>query len=1206
MHLLQKTLQPSAQPVAVAAGSFSAKNAHELLLATAHAIHLYHPHPHDDPRLILLATDKTFGTIRSLTTIRLPGASTDHVAVGSDSGRLAILAFDATKKAFTRVHCETFGKAGLRRVVPGQFIAADPKGRALLVGALERQKFVYVVNRDAQARLTISSPLEAHRPHALTLALVGVDVGYENPVFAALEVDTEEVRNDAETGELLYEKQLVYYELALGLNHVVRKWADAVDPSANLLVAVPGADDGPGGVLVCSENFVVYRAPGHDERRCALPRRRDAPAEHGLLIVASAVHRQRQLFFVLLQSEAGDLYKVSFEHAKGAVSEMRVSYLDTVPTCAALAILRTGFLFCASEAAAHGFYQFQSLGDDESAPHTTSRAYEANSLAVVNLVPRPLANLLLVDELDSMAPLVDSKLLQLGARGAPPSLVALCGRSSRSSLRIVSHGLAVTELAISELPGSPSAVWTVRRRAADETDAFIVVSFANATLVLAIGETVEEVTDSGLKADAPTLAVALMGDDSLVQVHPNGIHYLRADGRVSEWRPPRGRTVTQAAASARQLVVALGGGEIIYFELDATGMLAEVDKKDFGHEIACLDVPAPPAGRARARFLAVGGWDNTMRIVSLDPDDCMAELAVLALPAQAASAAIVSAALGRAGAPPALLLCVGLHSGVLLRARVDGTSGELSDSRSRLVGAKPVRVSRAPLGGAEGVLALSSRPWALCCRQGLLQTTPLAYQELDGGCSFASEHCREGLVAIAGNTLRILSLERLDSPFSSESLPLRHTPRHLAHHTPSGRVVVIEADHNALTALEKAAAYEACAIPPPLPADAVLPEEEEGAGPLLTEASVGVPRGGAGKWASCIRVVDPAARQTLSVLDLADNEAAVSVAAVPMRERGGETCIVVGVVQNMTLHPRTVGAAALHVYAFADGNTTLQLVHKTPVEDAPAAVAHLGGRVLVGVGRTLRLYEMGQKRLLRKAELRGFPTMIQQLHVLSSSRIVVGDLAESFHYVSYKRAEARLAVFADTTVPRHLTAGCALDYSTLVGADKFGNLFVTRLPAETSDDADDAGLLAVGARRDDVGGTLNGAPSKADEIANFHLGEVATSLQKATLGPGCAEVVLYTTLLGGIGALAPISHRDDVDFCVALEMHLRQEAPPLCGRDQLFFRSAYFPVKGVVDGDFLETYHALPAEQQKAVAAELDRSPAQVAKKLEDLFSKML
>ena len=60
---------------------------------------------------------------------------------------------------------------------------------------------------------------------------------------------------------------------------------------------------------------------------------------------------------------------------------------------------------------------------------------------------------------------------------------------------------------------------------------------------------------------------------------------------------------------------------------------------------------------------------------------------------------------------------------------------------------------------------------------------------------------------------------------------------------------------------------------------------------------------------------------------------------------------------------------------------------------------------------------------------------------------------------------------------------------------------------------------------------------------------MVTSLQRVSLGPGCSEVLLYTTLLGGIGALLPFTSRQDLEFCQALEMHLRQEAPPLCGRD---------------------------------------------------------
>jgi hypothetical protein len=39
----------------------------------------------------------------------------------------------------------------------------------------------------------------------------------------------------------------------------VRKWSDAVDNGANLLIPVPGGGDGPGGVLVAAENFLLYR-----------------------------------------------------------------------------------------------------------------------------------------------------------------------------------------------------------------------------------------------------------------------------------------------------------------------------------------------------------------------------------------------------------------------------------------------------------------------------------------------------------------------------------------------------------------------------------------------------------------------------------------------------------------------------------------------------------------------------------------------------------------------------------------------------------------------------------------------------------------------------------------------------------------------------------------------------------------------------------
>lgn len=103
---------------------------------------------------------------------------------------------------------------------------------------------------------------------------------------------------------------------------------------------------------------------------------------------------------------------------------------------------------------------------------------------------------------------------------------------------------------------------------AEEYDSYIIVSFVNATLVLSIGETVEEVTDSGFLGTTPTLSCHAMGNDALVQVYPDGIRHIRADKRVNEWKAPGKKTIVKCAVNQRQVVIALTGGELVYFEMD--------------------------------------------------------------------------------------------------------------------------------------------------------------------------------------------------------------------------------------------------------------------------------------------------------------------------------------------------------------------------------------------------------------------------------------------------------------------------------------------------------------------------------------------------------------------------------------------------------------------------------------------------------------
>jgi len=77
--------------------------------------------------------------------------------------------------------------------------------------------------------------------------------------------------------------------------------------------------------------------------------------------------------------------------------------------------------------------------------------------------------------------------------------------------------------------------------------------------------------------------------------------------------------------------------------------------------------------------------------------------------------------------------------------------------------------------------------------------TPLSYETLEYASGFSSEQCPEGVVAISGNTLRILAMEKLGAVFNQMSFPLQFTPKKFAIHPGTGHLIIIETDHNAYT-----------------------------------------------------------------------------------------------------------------------------------------------------------------------------------------------------------------------------------------------------------------------------------------------------------------------------------------------------------------------------------------------------------------------
>ena len=1193
---------PSPTPLQTAVyGNFSAPKVQEVLVAKGNVLELLRPD--DTGRMQPVCSVPVFGQLRTVHKFRVPGEGMDHVIVGSDSGRLVILRFDKDRNMFRKVHQETYGKTGCRRVVPGQYLACDPRGRAIMVGAIEKSKLVYVINRDSDNQMTISSPLEAHKSGHLCFDIAGLDCGFDNPVFAAIEIDYSDVDEDP-TGEAAAQagKVLTHYELDLGLNHVVRKSAVPIDNGANMLLAVPGGTEGPGGCLVCCENFLIYRDGANaGELRVVIPRRESLPGERGVLLVAGTAHKMKGMFFFLVQSEYGDLYKVTLEHNGEVASELRIKYFDTVPPCQSVAVLKSGFLFAASEFGDHALYQFQGLGDDDAVEASSASTMETDEgFAPVFFSPRPLTNLAPIDEVESLSPVLDMHLGNLAGDGtAGNQLYALCGRGPRSSLRVLRPGLSVAEIAAQPLPGNPTAVWSIRKSATDEYDGYLVISFTNATLVLSIGETVEEVEDSGIERSVPTSDIQLLEDSSIVQIHPNAVRVIRPDRRANEWSAPKRRVIQRTACNSRQVVVAVSGGEIYYFELSLqTQALVNVEeaKTGMGADVACLALPPVPEGRQRSKFLAVGTYDNKVTLLSLEPethgDGGMEKLAIVQ--ADAVPASLLFLDEGPSAGP--LQLHVGRGDGVLLRVGVDRSTGQAhSDKRHRVLGTREPKLVPARVNGAPAVLALSSRPWLGCVDMGRYSLSPLSFQALDHASAFSSEQCPEGFVAVSGGMLRFLTVERLGEAFNQTQVPLRYTPRRMVV-PPGGKVLAIcECDKQAV----------------PLGAREDLPAgkgPEEGEETRAREGMHGAPRGEAAQWAGCVRLVDPATSSTVHVRELEGDEACVSMCLVTFA--GAEELgplLAVGCARRMTFQPLGTDGGVIHLFKFVDEGRGLELVHSTDLgPEIPGALCAFQGRLLAGCGGSLRLYEMGRKKMLRKCENRGFPTLIRDLQVVGD-RIFVGDAQESVHLAKYRQPDNALYVVADDSLPRYVTTMCVLDYDSVAVADKFGNVNVLRLPRDVSKrvDGDPSGGKAL-----EGTAWLNGAPNKLEAVTSFHVGDVVTSLVRGSLSPGGAEVLVYATVGGQIGCFLPLATRDEADLLQMLEMHLRQELPPLCGRDHQAYRSYHFVVKDCVDGDLVELFGLLPPDSQRQVADALEqhhiRSVADIVKKLEDVRAKVM
>lgn len=1215
----------------------------QFCIATETHIELYDVEEGNLNRIFVLPI---FATITSMQ--RLPTENNySYLALVSDSGNLTIARF-VYDAGIIRLHTlfnEPFARSGIRRLSPQAHLDVDPHGRCILLSAFEKNKLCYLTEFKNN-ELSVSSPLEANRPNFITLDTTACDVAFDNPTFASIE---EEFTDKA--------RSLVFYMLDLGLNLLTKKNEYRIAHDANFIMAVPNLekynirtkestyedvdDELNPFVIVGFKNHITLRdSRGIFDVKVQLPSRSSRSTD--TIIIAGKLHKLKKDFFILLQSQVGDLYKVKIvPNAENAGPLLTVTYFDTIAPSEDLLIFRNGFLFSNSEFGDSCLYQFESLGNDDD---FTKILTSENPDKTLNIdVSEEPQNLEIVDRIKAINPSISSAALDT----TPLTLLT----QTKNSVQQLTTGVNLQEFISSPLPPNSNGIWTVRIPSEGE-HRLLFISLPKTTMVLKIDDgTVEELggeVENFKKVTDKTVFVGVMGERSIIQVCTNSLIQVVAlksgtEYRTElEWFPPAGIRITKATCTSTQLVLALSNREIAYFEMDTSSgsdVLNEYqDRVEMEERITSITFPSTH----RADFLAVGVDDSSVKILNVKHQD-ESFLEVVSMQALVSSPHDLK--LIHSG--NSIQLHIGLTSGVYIRSKVDSHDGRLFDVRTRYLGTNPVSVSILESVNVRGNLDTEDDGEEENNEQiesnedidesnGPALKVPCAILHSNRTwISYEADNMMLVRPLLLSNTRSIAAL----APFRTQEMKQ------------NGCCAIGASGNLIIGRLNDFASINSW-----FQQNTIVPDtEDENNGDNDNGSEPELKVLDDSKLYSNRRILSDLDNKKLSYIvqnsvdgnscrvGVCRSQKFFSVESSEQRYYVIENCTCVDAqlakFGSNDLHLILSTTNGLLKTFLVDlqrktGEKTFNLIflHDTQVDDVVSSMVPFGDKLLVPIFGSIVLYGKGRKQLLKKSITATPPsiTKVTSLAQWENDRLVLGDVSESVMLFQYDAQLNQFIRLADDVIKRYVVAVEFLDRSTVIGSDKFGNVWTLRLPQQYERIVNEEYAIFMSNYHDrpssDISPNIMECPFKLALTNHFYVNDILIKFHilKGVLMSD-RPLIIYIGLQGTVGCLIPLITKREVDFFVKLEKTMRdaddlfyldnerrlakgnaediddpneisssqisirtvKSRPVLEGaysvvlRDHLAYRSYYAPVKSTIDGDLCETFLSLyPSEQQ--------------------------
>lgn len=1241
----------------------------QLCIATETHIELYDL---TNGMLNKLAEVAIFASITAMKSFHIENSISSFLAITSDSGNLTICQF--SRRSMNDISLKTLineplTRSGIRRLSPISHIEIDLHGRCILLSAVEKNKLCFVLNDTGEDGLKIQSPLEAVRPHMLTLDTTSCDVQYDNPCFASIEIDTSQ-NNDL---------HLIFYILDLGLNHIVKKADYKIHCSANFIMGLPAlskyninckqsGDDDKGNdhddydeinpfVVIGFEDYILVKdMHGYYSLKVQIPRR-EGQMNLKSTIISFALQTLKKDFFVLLQSNHGDLFKLKVEPDASDRNRpvISISYFDTINQAEGLHIFKNGYLFANSEFNDSYLFQFESLGEDNDPDKTLN---SVDSERHLKFKPnQKLSNLSIVARQKNINPLISTQVIN--------STPLVISTASNNMVRLLSNGINFQNAISSQLPPNADNLWTIKL-AGEKFHKLLFLSFPKSTMILKVEDgTIEELSiienPFNLKNDK-TIFVSAIGENSIIQVCENEMRQAITTKNEQqqftlklEWFPPAGIRVVTATCTDSQLALGLSNNEIAYFEIDIQSQFDTLHELQKRIEIdERINSMAMVPGR-RSEFLALGTEDGTVKVLSLkksDSDNFLETISIQTLIASVKDLKLVKT-------ERELQLHVGLENGIYSRAKINSFDGQIYDIRRKFLGLKPVSLSlmnstSLSLSSEEDddendeegdededaskfgvlqpcVVIHCTKTWVSYTKNSLIYIRPIILQgqghttfmtlseftadnmKVNGCCALSSS----GALMIGKMTDFILKSKW----FNMSEIHLEEVGNERINRQVENTKKEYEEDDDSFSTGE---------------------EEELRVQTRLYDNN------------KTLAFNDDKKLHLYLENSVNENHLRISVArnqdfyTLP---RKTEKYKIIEGFRSITASLANFSNSNSHLiissregklYTFEifiqkgkkDSTFDLRLLHETLVEDQVHAMIQFDDKLLVPVFGALILFGLGKKQLLKKSISATTPsiTKITALINWRNERVAVGDNRESVTLFFFDQSSNRFVPIADDIIRRHVTTLAFLDPSTVIGGDKFGNIWTLRLSSEYEK------MIAINfphaiSRLQQLPSLKSKAPNimecpfKLTLTTHFRVNDIPTSFHVLeSMQMSDRPAIIYSGLQGTIGCLIPVLSKPEVAALKNLERIMSdaddafflehqdhigsrgsaedgeelegetstlvtncvpEGAYSIVGRDHNKYRSYYSPVRNTIDGDLCEKFLELSSKEQAFLCKEL-------------------